>query len=364
MIGFEENSQEQKAKILVIGVGGGGCNAVDRMIEEGLSGVEFLAINTDAQALKASKADSKLQIGEKLTNGLGAGGNPQVGVKSAEESIDSIVAEIERADMVFVTAGMGGGTGTGAAPVIATAATEMGILTVGVVSSPFEFEGLRRKENANIGINNLKKSVDSIVIVPNDKLLEVAGEDMSLLDAFSFADSVLKQGVRGITDLVSKRGLVNLDFADVEAVLRVKGVAHMGIGRGEGENAAEEATRNAIKSPLLETSVEGAKSLLVNITGGYDITMQQVTQANNMIYELVDENANIVSGTAIDSDMQDAVEVTVIATGFGSQDKVAPLKPMFPNNDRDSSDTAKEANEDGRDDDDSAFTVPDFLKKL
>lgn len=366
MIVFEDNNQAENAKILVVGVGGAGCNAVDRMIEDGLKGVEFLAVNTDMQALNASKADNKLQIGKKLTKGLGAGGNPQVGVDSAQESLEEIVKEVERADLVFVTAGMGGGTGTGAAPVVAQTAMERGILTVGVVSKPFSFEGMRRSDNALKGIENLKQSVDSIVVVPNDKLLDVAGDDMTLIDAFDFADSVLKQGVKGITDLISHRGMVNLDFADVETILRDRGVAHMGIGRAEGDNAAEEAVLEAINSPLLETSVDGARSLLVNITGGAAFTMKQFADVSNTIYKMVDEEANIVLGNAIDMDLENAVEVTIIATGFerGPQSKLEPiLSRPAPERKIEAEESERPMEAAVEERENNPFEIPDFLKK-
>ncbi len=315
MLQFEK-IEEQNAKIIVIGVGGGGCNAVNRMIDENPKGVVFVAVNTDAQALGKCKAENKLQIGEKLTKGLGAGGNPEIGQKSAEESLEEISKHIEGAEMVFVTAGMGGGTGTGAAPIIAKAAKEKGILTVGVVTKPFSFEGRKRAEHAELGIKYLKKFVDSIVIVPNDKLLQISDSNTSFLDAFKMADEVLRKGVQGITDLISEEGMINLDFADVETVMRDRGVAHMGIGHGKGEDKVNDAVSSAVESPLLETTVAGAKAILLNITGGYDIGMMDINEASNQIHSVADKDAIIIFGAAVREDMQDEMSITIIATGF------------------------------------------------
>lgn len=315
MLQFEVND-ESNAKIIVIGVGGGGCNAVNRMIDAGLKGVDFLAVNTDKQALTGCKAENKLQIGDKLTKGLGAGGNPEVGQRSAEENMEDIAAKVEGAEMVFVTAGMGGGTGTGAAPIIAKIAKDKGILTVAVVTKPFKFEGRKRSEHAELGIKFLKDYVDSIVVVPNDKLLQVADANTTLIDAFNMADEVLRQGVQGITDLIGDDGLINLDFADVETVMRDRGVAHMGIGHGEGENKVMDAVTEAIESPLLETTVAGAKAILLNVTGGYDIGMMDVNEAANQIESVADKDAIIIFGAAIKEEMKDEMSVTVLATGF------------------------------------------------
>ncbi|MBR2512185.1 MAG: cell division protein FtsZ, partial [Firmicutes bacterium] len=315
MLQFEMNDQNVAARIKVVGVGGGGCNAVNRMIDSGVKGVNFMAINTDKQALGRCKAETKLQIGEKLTKGLGAGGNPDVGQKSAEENLEDITKFIGESDMVFVTAGMGGGTGTGAAPIIAKVAKDAGALTVGVVTKPFTFEGKKRSEHAELGIKYLKKYVDSLVIVPNDKLLLQSEANTSLLDAFNMADEVLKQGVQGISDIITDDSLINLDFADVQTVMKDKGVAHMGVGSGQGESKVEDAVKNAIESPLLETSIEGAKAILLNIAGGYDMTLQEVTSVADKVTEAADPEAMVIFGASINENLQDEVIVTVIATG-------------------------------------------------
>lgn len=315
---FEINN-EGKAKIIVVGVGGGGCNAVNRMIEADLKNVNFIAINTDKQDLDVCKAEAKIQIGEKLTKGLGAGGNPEVGQRSAEENIEDITRHISGADMVFVTAGMGGGTGTGAAPIIAKVAKDMGILTVGVVTRPFTFEGRRRSEHAEMGIKFLKKFVDSIVIVPNDKLLDIAEPNTSMVDALKMADEILKQGVQSITELIGDNSLINADFADVQTVMRDRGVAHMGIGVGKGENKVQDAVKNAVESPLLETTVAGAKSILLNIAGGYEMGMLDVNEAANQIQNVADKDAIIIFGTSVKEELKDEMKITVIATGFENQ---------------------------------------------
>lgn len=307
---------EQFAQIKVIGVGGGGNNAVNRMITAGLRGVEFIAINTDKQALFLSKANTKIQIGDKLTKGLGAGANPEIGERAANESKDEISQAVKGADMVFVTAGMGGGTGTGAAPVVAQLAREMGILTVGVVTKPFMFEGRKRMQYAERGIENLKDVVDTLVTIPNDRLLQVAEKKTSIIDAFRMADDVLRQGVQGISDLIAVPGLINLDFADVKTIMLNTGLAHMGIGRAAGEGRAEEAARQAIQSPLLETSIEGARGVLLNITGGQDLGLFEVNLAAELVQKSADPDANIIVGAVIDENLKDEMLITVIATGF------------------------------------------------
>ena len=304
------------AQIKVIGAGGGGNNAVNRMVEAGLQGVEFIAVNTDKQALHTSKAEHKIQIGEKLTRGLGAGANPEVGKKAAEESKDEIIKVLEGADMVFVTAGMGGGTGTGAAPVIAQLAKEMGILTVGVVTKPFVFEGKVRMKNAENGIAELKSKVDTLITIPNDRLLQIVQKNTSMLDAFSMADDVLKQGIQSISDLIAVPGLINLDFADVTSVMKEQGLAHMGIGNATGENRAIEAAREAIQSPLLETSIRGAKGVLLNITGGANLGLLEINEASTLVQESCDPEANIIFGASIREDLAEEIRITVIATGF------------------------------------------------
>ena len=320
MLQFEIN-ETSNAQIKVIGIGGGGCNAVNRMIEAGLKGVSYLAVNTDKQALAGSKAETKFQIGEKLTKGLGAGANPEVGQKAAEENIDDLTKFISGSDMVFITAGMGGGTGTGAAPVIAKAAKDQGILTVGVVTRPFTFEGKKRRDHADLGIKFLKKYVDSLVVVPNDKLLQVAEKNTSILEAFNMADEVLKQGVQGISDLIAEAGMINLDFADVKTVMSDRGIAHMGVGRGKGEERVTEAVKSAIESPLLETSIAGAKAILLNIMGGYDLGMLEVNEAADQIEKAADKDAIVIFGTSVKEEMQDEIVITVIATGFEDRPK-------------------------------------------
>lgn len=324
--------QANLAKIKVVGVGGGGGNAVNRMIDAGVQGVDFIAVNCDAQALILSKAQTKLQIGEKLTKGLGAGANPEIGQKAAEESVDEITEKLKGADMVFVTAGMGGGTGTGAAPVVAECAKKAGALTVGVVTKPFSFEGKRRMNQAEAGIVNLKDKVDTLITIPNDRLLQVIDRRTSMLDAFKIADDVLRQGVQGISDLIAVPGIINADFADVKTIMSDAGSALMGIGTAKGDNGAVSAAEAAIKSPLLEASIEGARGVLFNITGGKDLSLVDVTEASNIITETVDPEANIIFGAVIDEKLQDEIRVTVIATGFrgnnpaiGGQSKVKPV---------------------------------------
>ena len=304
------------AVIKVLGVGGGGCNAVNRMIEAGLKGVEFIAVNTDAQALIMSDADYKVHIGNELTKGLGAGADPEVGYQSAEESREEIKEALRGADMVFVTAGKGGGTGTGAAPVIAEIAKEMGALTVGVVTRPFAFEGRRRSVQADEGINNLRDKVDTLIIIPNDRLLQVTEKKTSILDAFRVADDVLRQGVQGITDLITVPGLINLDFADIRTIMSNAGSALMGIGVAAGDERAQQAAKAAISSPLLEASIEGAQGVLLNISGGSDLGLFEVNEAAEIISNAAHPDANIIFGAVIDEELTDEVRVTVIATGF------------------------------------------------
>lgn len=311
-----ENEQSKGAVIKVIGVGGGGCNAVNRMLETNLQGVEYIAINTDQQALGRCNAETKIQIGEKLTRGLGAGGNPEVGQKSAEENLDTLADLMEGTDMVFITAGMGGGTGTGAAPIIAKAAKDMGILTVGVVTRPFSFEGRKRKAQADLGLDFLKKYVDSLVIVPNDKLLANCAKDTSMVEAFAMADDVLRQGVQGISDLISDFALINVDFADVRSVMTDRGIAHMGVGHGTGEDRAKEAVTAAIESPLLETRISGAKAILLYVSGGYDLGMMEVNEIASLVEEQADNEAILIFGASVSEEMNNEISITVIATGF------------------------------------------------
>ncbi len=318
MLEFDQ-SAENFAVIKVVGVGGGGTNAVNRMIQAGLKGVEFIAINTDAQALALSQAASRLQIGSKLTKGLGAGANPDIGNKAAEESRDQLAEMLRGADMVFVTAGMGGGTGTGAAPVVAEVAKEVGALSVGVVTKPFTFEGLRRAQYADAGAGNLKSKVDTLITIPNDRLLQVVERRTSIMDAFRIADDVLRQGVQGISDLIAVPGLINLDFADVKTIMSDMGSALMGVGVAQGENRSQVAAKAAISSPLLETSIDGARGVLLNITGGADLSLYEVNEAAEIVIQAADPEANIIFGAVIDDSLRDEVRVTVIATGFSGE---------------------------------------------
>ncbi len=325
MLEFDMN-MEQLAQIKVIGVGGGGSNAVNRMIENGVQGVEFIAVNTDAQALNLAKAEVKMQIGGKLTRGLGAGANPEIGKKAAEESKEQIQEALSGADMVFVTAGMGGGTGTGAAPVIAEIAKELGALTVGVVTRPFTFEGKKRSTQAVTGIAMLKEKVDTLIVIPNDRLLEIVDKNTPMLEAFREADNVLRQGVQGISDLIAVPGLINLDFADVKTIMTERGSALMGIGIATGENRASEAAKKAISSPLLETSIDGAKGVLMNITGGSNLSLYEVNEAADIVSSASDENVNMIFGSVINEDLKDEILVTVIATGFDeNENKKKPV---------------------------------------
>lgn len=363
MLQFEvtENALQE---IKVIGVGGGGCNAINRMIEGGMKGVTFVAVNTDKQALAKNRAETKIQIGEKLTKGLGAGGNPEVGQKSAEENLEDLEKFIAGSDMVFVTCGMGGGTGTGAAPIIAKIAKDMGILTVGVVTKPFRFEGKKRGEHAELGIKFLKKYVDSLVVVPNDKLLEAVQEQTSLLEAFSMADEVLKQGVQSISDIIVDDALINLDFADVTTIMKDRGIVHMGVGRGKGESKIEDAVRSAIDSPLLETKISGARAVLINITGGNDLTMFDVDKVATQIDEEADSNAIIILGTAIKEDLQDEIAVTVIAAGFENTRDIGPIVPNPETERHDQMETGTASAVDSMDDYNgvSGIEIPKFLR--
>ncbi len=327
MLEFDTNL-DSLATIKVIGVGGGGNNAVNRMIEHGVQGVDFIAVNTDAQALNLSKAEVKMQIGGKLTRGLGAGANPEVGKKAAEESKEQLEEALRGADMVFVTAGMGGGTGTGAAPVIAQIARDLGALTVGIVTRPFTFEGRKRATQAAGGIASMKEAVDTLIVIPNDRLLEIVDKSTPMLEAFREADNVLRQGVQGISELIAVPGLINLDFADVKTIMSNKGSALMGIGVASGENRAAEAAKKAISSPLLETSIDGAQGVLMNISGGANISLYEVQEAADIVATASDQDVNMIFGSVINENLNDEIVVTVIATGFN--DEGAQLKPVRP----------------------------------
>ncbi|MCI8304863.1 MAG: cell division protein FtsZ [Lawsonibacter sp.] len=323
--------------IKVIGVGGGGNNVVNRMVKTGTKGVDFIAVNTDKQALTVSSATNKIQIGEKLTNGQGAGSDPEIGRKSAEENRNQITKALEDADMVFITAGMGGGTGTGAAPIVADIAKELGILTVGVVTKPFRFEGMRRMRQAEAGITELRNRVDSLVIIPNERLKLATDQKITMVNAFEIADDVLQQAVQSISDLIKNTGFINLDFADVTAVMKDAGRAHMGVGRAAGKNKAEDAAKMAISSPLLETSINGARGVLINVTGSVDIGLEEVETAANLVQEAANPEANIIFGATFDESLEDEIKVTVIATGFDENQSIpfphiqdAESAPIFP----------------------------------
>lgn len=328
MIELDDTLMSDSAKIKVIGVGGGGSNAINRMIASGLKGVEFIAVNTDAQALTHSMAPKRIQIGEKLTRGLGAGAKPDIGEKAALESHDDILDAVQGADMIFITAGMGGGTGTGAAPVVAACAREAGALTVAVVTRPFKFEGKTRMQKAETGIRNLKQQVDTIITIPNDRLLQIVDRKTPMMEAFRIADGVLHQGVQGISDLIVVPGLINLDFADVQSIMKDAGSALMGIGEGTGDNAAVTAAEKAIDSPLLETSIQGARGVLLNVTGSSEkLTIYDVNEAMSKIQESANIEANIIFGAALDDTLGDTVRVTVIATGFDDGDEPVGEEP-------------------------------------
>ena len=316
MIEFQNEEQSTFASIKVVGCGGGGNNAVNRMVNAGLRGVDFISVNTDRQALSQTNAQVKIQIGEKLTKGLGAGAIPEVGRRAAEESREEIASALTGADLVFITAGMGGGTGTGAAPIVAEIARDLGTLTIAVVTKPFNFEGKQRMKNAEAGIAELKQHVDTLVVIPNDRLLQVVNKGTTMIEAFQIADDVLRQGIQGISDLIAVPAMINLDFADVKTVMESGGMAHMGIGLGSGENKLVEAAKNAISSPLLETNIDGARAVLINVTGGEDISIVDINEAANLIMEAADPDANIIFGAGIDETMGDEVRITVIATGF------------------------------------------------
>ena len=329
MLDFDTNL-DSLATIKVIGVGGGGNNAVNRMIEHDVQGVEFIAVNTDSQALNLSKAEVKMQIGAKLTRGLGAGANPEVGKKAAEESKEQIEEVLRGADMVFVTAGMGGGTGTGAAPVIAQIAKGLGALTVGIVTRPFTFEGRKRANQAGIGIDAMKEAVDTLIVIPNDRLLEIVDKSTPMLEAFREADNVLRQGVQGISELIAVPGLINLDFADVKTIMTNRGSALMGIGVATGENRAAEAAKKAISSPLLETSIDGAQGVLMNISGGTNLSLYEVQEAADIVASASDQEVNMIFGSVINDDLKDEIIVTVIATGFdGTSSQPKQQRPGF-----------------------------------
>ncbi len=357
MFQFEEPS-ERLANIKVIGVGGGGNNAVNRMIDAGVRGVTFISVNTDKQALYTSKAEIKFQIGEKLTNGLGAGSKPEIGEKAAEENKADIAELVEGADMVFITAGMGGGTGTGAAPYIAGVAKSMGILTVAVVTKPFMFEGRNRMKNADLGLKKLKENIDTLVVIPNDKLLEISDKKTTMLEAFSLADDVLRQGIQGISDLIAIPAIMNLDFADVETIMSAQGLAHMGIGQATGENRALNAVKQAIQSPLLETSINGARGVLLNITGGTNMGIHEVNEAAKLIEEAADPEANIIFGANIDETVGDSIKITVIATGFGENKEGDKAKAGTAD-----AKAGKDDKNDKKENNPFDFQIPTFLNK-
>ena len=326
MFELDDNTLDQFAKIKVIGVGGGGSNAVNRMIESGLEGVEFIAVNTDSQALLMSKSPKRMQIGEKLTRGLGAGARPEIGERAAQESRNDILEALRGSDMVFITAGMGGGTGTGAAPVVAECAREVNALTVAVVTRPFSFEGPKRKKNADIGIEKLRQNVDAIITIPNDRLLQVVDKKTPMTKAFVIADDILRQGVKGISDLIAVPGIINLDFADVQSIMNNAGAALMGVGEASGDNAAVEAVKKAIASPLLETSIDSARGILLNFMGAQDnLPMIEINEASTTIQEAAHPDANIIWGVSIDESLGDTIIVTIIATRFG-EEEVAPAQ--------------------------------------
>lgn len=363
MIEFEEENFENLANIKVIGIGGGGNNAVNRMIETGVKGVDFISINTDSQALQTSLATKKIQVGNKLTKGLGAGANPEIGKAAADESREELYKLLQGADMIFITAGMGGGTGTGAAPVVAQIAKEVGALTIGVVTKPFSFEGKKRMKQATEGIEKLSQFVDSLIIVQNDRLLELADKRTPMLQAFRMADDVLRQGVQSISDLIVIPALINLDFADVRTIMSENGAALMGIGRASGDNRAQEAAIASISSALLDTSIDGAKGILLSITGGDDLTLFEVNEIANIVTEACDDSVNVIFGAAIDSSIEDDISVTVIATGFETEySKKSPKKIVKEEAEDEEQEDEDEEDEYKIDKLDLAFKIPKFLE--
>ena len=324
-----ENFGESGARIKVIGVGGAGCNAVNRMIDEGMQGLEFIAVNTDSQALIASKAGTRVRIGEKSTRGLGAGGNPEVGRTAAEESRDELREALSGADMVFITAGMGGGTGTGAAPIVAEICREIGALTIGVVTKPFNFEGPRRMKSAISGIDNLKKNADTLIVIPNDRLLQIVDKKVTMKAAFSQADDVLRQGIQGISELITIPGMINLDFADVRAIMSEGGAALMAIGVGEGDDRARKAAEKAINNELLDVAITGARGILFNVTGGEDMTLFEVNEAAEIIHESADKDVNLIFGAVVDPALKDQIRITVVATGYPDADAYVGNEPIL-----------------------------------
>lgn len=359
-----DNNSEEIVKIKVIGVGGGGGNAVNRMVDSGVKCVEFICVNTDRQALLRSKATNKIQIGEKITRGKGAGSKPEIGQRAAEESRDEIIAALKGADMVFITAGMGGGTGTGAAPVVAQIAREMGILTIGIVTKPFAFEGQKRMAQAENGVAALREQVDSLVIIPNERLKLASQQRITLMNAFIVADDVLRQGVQSISDLILLPGLVNLDFADVTSVMKDAGYAHMGMGRASGKDKAEVAANMAISSPLLETAIDGAKGVIINITASPDIGLDEIETASALISQQADTDANIIWGAAFDENMDDEISVTVIATGFSTRESYMPVPPTSKSVSSKSVGSANpsSSHQDNKSDDESFYDIMSIFK--
>ena len=355
---------DQIAKIKVVGVGGGGCNAVNRMIEEGVKSVEFYVVNTDLQVLNASLCQNKIQIGKNITGGRGAGANPEVGRSAALESKNELEEALQGADMVFVACGLGGGTGTGAAPIIAEIAQDMGALTVGIVTKPFRFEGKKRMENALVGLEELRTHVDSLIIIPNDRLRELIDKTTSFEDAFKEVDNVLHRGVQSISDLIAVSGLVNLDFADVKTVMLNTGIGHMGIGRASGENRAEDAAKQAIQSPLLETSIEGARGVIINITGGPDLGLQEANTAAELVQRSVDPEANIIFGVVTDESLGDEIQITVIATGFEKEDNISTIGvENLVNNTWNKKINSIPTSQDSKMDNQNDLDIPSFLRK-